>query len=344
MSTILLNQMPIMGKEDNVFAYGKARYDVNRICQAHNISVENIPCKFYKVPMMTTLRVLWLYHELLGRIRGGHDIVVQYPVSCPKAFFRAVNMMKRNGNRLIFLIHDINSFRYKRDNAKEIAMLNMADSLIVHTEAMASLLSQNGVRTPMHVLGLFDYLTDDAPIEETVLMAHRHEVVFAGNLVKSQFIPLLCKAQFHSVNFRLYGVKKSMDFSGYEHIEYGGVFDCEHTASITGGWGLVWDGDSLDGCHGALGDYLRYNLPHKLSLYLAAGLPVIVWKESAVAKMVVEHGLGIAVNSLSELPQAIDSISDQTYQNMIQQCRHIGEKLREGSMTLDAVRRAISKI
>lgn len=343
MSTILLNQMPMIGKEDNVFAYGKARYDINRICQAHDISIENILCKFYKVPFVTTLRILWLYHRLLGRIHGGHDIVVQYPASCPKAFLRAIGMMKRAGNRLVFLIHDINSFRYHSDSTKEVALLNKADALIVHTEAMAALLSQHGVKTPMYVLGLFDYLSEDAPLDEAVLMDHRHEVIFAGNLVKSQFLPSLCQTSFGDIRFRLYGVKKSLDFSPYQHIEYSGVFDSEHTASITGGWGLVWDGDSLDGCHGALGEYLRYNLPHKLSLYLAAGLPVIVWKESAVAKMITEQCLGIAVDSLRTLPQTLADIDEQTYLGMVRQCRRVGEKLRIGAMTLDAIRRATDK-
>ena len=34
----------------------------------------------------------------------------------------------------------------------------------------------------------------------------------------------------------------------------------------------MWDGPSPDTCAGVYGAYLRYNNPHKTSLYLAAGL------------------------------------------------------------------------
>lgn len=47
----------------------------------------------------------------------------------------------------------------------------------------------------------------------------------------------------------------------------------------------VWDGDSVDTCAGNTGAYLRYNNPHKTSLYLACGMPVIVWKEAAIAAL-----------------------------------------------------------
>ena len=54
-------------------------------------------------------------------------------------------------------------------------------------------------------------------------------------------------------------------------------------------FGLVWDGTSLDGCNGRYGEYLKFNNPHKTSLYLSCGIPVIIWKEAALADFVEEH-------------------------------------------------------
>ena len=52
-----------------------------------------------------------------------------------------------------------------------------------------------------------------------------------------------------------------------------------------GNLGLIWDGasDSSDEDIG-MKNYTRYNNPHKLSCYMAAGLPVIVWEKSAISK------------------------------------------------------------
>ncbi len=115
-------------------------------------------------------------------------------------------------------------------------------------------------------------------------------------------------------------------------MRYLGVFESNHTATVEGGWGLVWDGTSIDTCEGELGDYLRLIASHKLSLYLAMGIPVIVWKESAEAEFVTREGLGIAVSSLKELPDRISAISDDEYGRMLDRCRAQGEILRQGGM------------
>lgn len=45
---------------------------------------------------------------------------------------------------------------------------------------------------------------------------------------------------------------------------------------LEGDFGLVWDGISAQSCIGNTGEYLKYNDPHKTSLYIASGIPVIV--------------------------------------------------------------------
>ena len=88
----------------------------------------------------------------------------------------------------------------------------------------------------------------------------------------------------------------------YPNINYHGSFGVDEIPSkLTRGFGLVWDGDSLDGCRGQSGQYLRYNNPHKLSLYLSSGLPVVIWTGAAEAGFVREHGVGLCVDSLNDL-------------------------------------------
>lgn len=50
-------------------------------------------------------------------------------------------------------------------------------------------------------------------------------------------------------------------------------------ATAEGEYGLVWYGSSLEGGVGPEGEYLQYNAPHKLSLYIRCGLPVIIGKK-----------------------------------------------------------------
>ena len=65
---------------------------------------------------------------------------------------------------------------------------------------------------------------------------------------------------------------------------FGGPFDPDNPVfEPPVGWGLVWDGAKLDSGDTGL-DYERFNQPHKISLYLACGLPLIVWSEGYAAR------------------------------------------------------------
>jgi len=95
--------------------------------------------------------------------------------------------------------------------------------------------------------------------------------------------------------------------------EYKGVFKPDMIGHLEGSWGLVWDGDSTETCSGTWGSYLKIIAPHKFSLYVLAGLPLIVWKDSAMAKLVEMKNLGITVTSLSEISARISAVSDNDY-------------------------------
>ena len=106
------------------------------------------------------------------------------------------------------------------------------------------------------------------------------------------------------VKFHLYGNMEDYDAVAKDKniIWHGFMNADDFIKQVRGNFGLVWDGDSLEECHGDFGSYLKYNTPHKASFYLRAGLPIIVWKESAIAPLVEEKGVGFAINSLKELP------------------------------------------
>ena len=58
---------------------------------------------------------------------------------------------------------------------------------------------------------------------------------------------------------------------------------------------------SSETCKGSFGEYLRINNPHKTSLYLASGIPVIIWSKAALAEFIEKNKCGITVDSLYEI-------------------------------------------
>ena len=103
--------------------------------------------------------------------------------------------------------------------------------------------------------------------------------------------------------FPIPGSKRSdKDFSGIANVTYKGMLPSDEIPYLMeGDYGLVWDGDTISTCSSLLGEYLRYNNPHKLSLCVAAGKPIITWKEAAIADFINKNKIGITVSSLEEL-------------------------------------------
>ena len=113
---------------------------------------------------------------------------------------------------------------------------------------------------------------------------------------------------------------------------------------MQGGFGLVWDGDSSDTCSGMYGEYLKINNPHKASLYLASNFPIIVWRQSALADFVIRNNCGIIIDSLYEIAGILESMNEEKYQQLLDNCKKIGEKIRQGNYLKKALEECERKL
>ncbi len=113
---------------------------------------------------------------------------------------------------------------------------------------------------------------------------------------------------------------------------------------MEGDFGLIWDGLSAETCTGNTGEYLRYNNPHKTSLYLSAGMPVIVWREAAIAQYVQANNVGLLIDTLYELEDTIRSVSNEHYEVMCKNAAALAKKLHEGYYFKKALKDAVQII
>ena len=297
--------------------------------------------------------------RLLQRHRYRRDIprdavlFVQFPTSLVGGGFnrpmteliRTVKAEK--GHRIVSLIHDVECIRGKSNPLSQPMSEDLrfwsetADVLLVHNKTMADWFVRNGVpREKLAALDLFDYLVPGfAPARDG---AFRRSVCVAGNLMPSKAGYLRELASIPDVDWDLYG--PNFDSSpGDGRVHYHGVFPPEKLPTVLeSGFGLVWDGESTETCAGGMGEYLRINTPHKLSLYLAAGLPVIVWEEAAVADFVQTYGIGISVQSLLDIPNALGRLSESDYSALKRNTLAVSEKLRSGFFTKTALAKALA--
>lgn len=268
------------------------------------------------------------------QIPAGSTIVIQHPYDVSKLTNLAIRAGHAKKIRFISMIHDISSLRGlgKPGRSKQERSFFSADYLIVHNAAMKQYLIDKGCdEKRIFSLELFDYLMDSNVKSHAGLADNA--VIIAGNLSKwkSSYIYQMVTLDL-GCTFRLYGPY----FSGQtgKNVDYRGSFSPDDLPNeLQGSFGLVWDGDSVDTCSGSTGHYLRYNNPHKVSLYLATGIPVIVWKEAAVASFVEKYHVGCCISSLREIPDVFNTINKNEYQEMLRNVSELSEKLRRGYFT-----------
>ena len=249
--------------------------------------------------------------------------------------------------KFISLVHDVEElrrFRYDDYYKSEFeSMLALVDVLIVHNDRMAEFFRQRGVpEEKLVLLHIFDYLQDHEP---AAAPAFEKKITVAGNLDTKKCAYIKELSRLHDVEVQLYGSNFDPAMKDCAHIHYGGSFPPDEIPSkLTGGFGLVWDGTSIDGCHGDAGQYLRYNNPHKLSLYLSSGLPVVIWSGAAEADFVQQHRVGIVVDSLFDLPKKMAELTVAEYHSIAQNVEKVAKDLIKGVYLGEALKETLKKM
>lgn len=322
-------------------AGSKARNDVEEIVKKEGyqdlvLSVDN----WYE---MSTLKAQFckskVFGEVLDQLKQGDELLIQLPI-INHSFFAThhVKKVQKKGVKVHFIIHDLEALRYVnvenfplkhkiRIQIQESGLLGIADGIIAHNPVMKSVLVDKGIEEDKIVsLGIFDYLIPD--FQEKSGQTKDQPIIVAGNLAQEKAGYLYSLPTEPAYN--LYGVGFDESRALANETYFGSFLPDELPVALEGGFGLVWDGDSTETCSGVFGEYLRYNNSHKASLYLAAGFPLVVWKQSALSYFVLEKGCGIAVESLHDLKETIDKLSDADYQKLVDNANRVGQEIREG--------------
>ena len=277
--------------------------------------------------------------QAFSQLKSGDQLLIQFPM-LHHSFFttRLVRKIQRRGVKVYFIIHDLEALRYAnldtvplkhkiRVHLQESSLLKIADGVIAHNPIMKSVLVEKGI--PEHKLvslEIFDYLIPN--YQEKDGLSKDQPIIVAGNLAQEKAGYLYQLPARPAYN--LYGVGFDESRALANETYFGSFLPDELPAALEGGFGLVWDGDSAETCSGVFGEYLRYNNSHKASLYLASGFPLVVWKQSALSRFVLEKGCGIAVESLHDLKEIIDNLSDADYQDLVDNAKRVGQEIREG--------------
>lgn len=308
----------------------------------------NILKKEYNAKSVNLVQSNNAFKKILYRIKIFNNIIIskikneilvfQFPIYETSDLLNKIFMfsLKRaNKDKTIILIHDLEGLRNddKRLNKQDVERLNLVKYVIAHNKAMKEYLQKEGVTSNIYTLELFDYLCDGDKIEcENEEKDDINSLVYAGNLVKVKS-PFVYQVEEANMKFslNLYGVGLEEQNLSNNKIKYQGkFFPDELPNKLKGKLGLIWDGnfDESDETSG-MKQYTKYNNPHKLSCYMAAGLPVVVWEKAACSEFVKKNNIGYVVSSIYE----INNIDLKDYEEKKKNVLNIKEKVRSGFYT-----------
>lgn len=320
------------------YAGGKARVDIEEVLEGMGAVNLGLGQSHHANQIVDFGLNLAGIARMMATVGPGDVVLIQYPL---KKYYKAVCRWARmRGARTITLIHDLGSFRRKKLTVEqEIAKLSLSDCLIVHNANMAAWLRDKGFRKPMIELGVFDYLS---PAKAYEAEDGAYSCTFIGD-VRPHLNGFIYELPA-PVSVHLYGGYAPDGVDTSRFFSYGSKTHDELISGAKGRYGLVWYGNSASGHSGFVGEYFKYNAPHKLSLYLRCGKPIIISREAGEAQFVEKEGIGITIDSLADLDKTLAAVSGEQYTTMKENVRRVAAAIASGNYVRTAVKAALKAV
>ncbi|OCW93281.1 galactofuranosyltransferase [Macellibacteroides sp. HH-ZS] len=316
-------------------AGNKAKTDIEEILL--NNGYRNIGIRSdYKGSIIGFFATLLSLIKACVSMKPNNILIIQYPLK--KYYTFLCRFAHLRNCEVITIIHDLGSFRRKKLTVElEVALLNQSDYIIAHNDTMKSWLQEQGVKSKLYSLGIFDYLSKSKP--QSNENNDHMRLLYAGtlNLRKNPFLKQMGPI-VKSYKLNLYGSDYVVPEEYKNRINYKGFVASDKLISTAeGDFGLVWDGDSILSCSGELGEYLKFNNPHKTSLYIRCHLPIIIWSDAALANFVKEHKIGFCIDSLEQIDDLLSGLSKEEYNEIRNNVIKVSDKLSSGYFILTAL-------
>lgn len=305
----------------------KARSDISIFSE--QVGLKRLPIFRYDSAFEESNAIHSRIDGITAGVKRGDVVYYQFPTyngARFEDFF--VEHMKVRGINIIALVHDIEFLRFPSHTTfDEINFLNQFDVVIVHNQCMSDILQKNGLTTNTVNLDMFDYTVGEKILKRETI---EKKIILAGSLDKALYL------KNWAYNIPIIAFGRQPEFTVSTQVDYRGELAPDVVAEkLPNGFGLAWDTNTSVYENGE--NYAKYNSPHKVSLYLASGLPVIVKKGTAIAGIVNAYHLGIAIESLDSIPEIVDKLTQQDLAYMVEQVDKFRKLLISGYFTKRAI-------
>lgn len=303
-----------------------------------------IPIRFpFYFDFSVKAKVARLYHLIkMSFVIRSHSVVIfQHPLYA-RIHILLLNLLRmKRSVTVICLVTDIDGLKSGNGDLlqEERAFFKKYKYFILHNRSMEEWLKAFHPTAICSLLTCFDFLTK----ESVQVRTKSHTLVFAGNLQKSKFLERLhlWLEKNASLHINLYGPHISDAMLNDHRVSYMGLHNPYALPDLLkGSFGLIWDGEGIQHPEGSLGSYMQYISHHKLSLYIVSNVPVILYENAGSAEMVKRFNIGFTVDSLFEIEDRINKLSDEDYNRMVQNTHDLAKEITSGN----CLRKALDEI
>lgn len=316
-------------------ASSTAQVAQNKVAKiARDLGFYEIGVYFFDTKSDSTSELARRMDGMIASVSQGDVLIAQFPTWNSVEYDDA--LMTRlcfYGNKVIIFVHDIIPLMFPSNRyllPKVIATLNRAALLILPSQAMYNLLVSEGLTVQNYLIQeLWDYETE-IPVQSP---RYQNLIHFPGNPSKFPFT----KAWNFDSRLRIYS-EEDVKISSNK-VEKINFLPTELLIAelSKGGFGIIWE--ALDGM-----EYLSLCCSYKLSIFIAAGIPVIVRRGIANQAELEEKGVIIVVDSLEEAAAIVTHMSSELYDSYCQNVRKLAKVIRNGWVTRQLLTNAVYSV
>lgn len=260
---------------------------------------------------------------IISGINQGDIVICQLPTGNGMKFERElISHLRAYRSRIAIFIHNFETLLHEKNNytiCEMINLYNQAEILIVNSFAMRQFLLDKGIRENIKfvIQEMWDYTVSNMFMNTP---AFKKEIHFIYNKIYEEMneweyaIPLKL---YTPLNNTCLNISNATDMTPEELF----------LELSKGGFGLIWYADEYDHMS------IKYHTEFWLSIYLAAGIPVIVPAGISNQTLIEENHLGLVVDSLNEAVTKIEAMDESEYQEYLRNIEQFAPALRNGYYT-----------
>jgi hypothetical protein len=280
-----------------------------------------------------------LIESMTAPVEDGDIVVIQLPLWIQFNFQNELidRLKQKRDVKLIGLVNEVITYSDSKPyNSKSdffLSQMDKFDLLITLNDKMSAMLKQDNVVKPMIPIIINDFLSQKR-IHDVKYSKRLAYIIERPTFNFENMVDLKTPLTIYGQSLSNSSISNSVSFSSIDTFE-------ELPYHLNGGFGLVNIPEVHDQKNKELNLSHKYAIPLSMSIFIAAGIPLVVLEDSPYAAWVSKNQIGLIVSSLANIDTSIEKMTEKDHQMMLEAVIRMQGAVASGVFTKRALLNAI---